>query len=115
MASQLGQSLKAGEEGSGAFDFEKWITRNGFQSIKDVFIEKDMNTLNTLTMENKNFSTLVSDYLVLQNTDVIPKSIAAMQELKEKRDSEGAKVSAVSQSVSMNKKEDMILNQAKHQ
>ena len=60
---EVGGTAKGGEEGYGSFEFEQWISSNGFNSIKQAFIDRDMNTLNTLNMDNNtNFVSLMSDY-----------------------------------------------------
>ena len=62
MTNQVNETLKIGEEGFLSFDFDEWI--------KIAFVEKDMVTLNTLTMDNTNFVSIMSDYRILQNMNL---------------------------------------------
>ena len=54
MASQTMESLQQDGE-SNTFDFETWINQNGFQDVKDVFIELNISSLNTLSTTNNHF------------------------------------------------------------
>eukprot|EP01084_Bolivina_argentea_P196211 336384_1 len=108
MANQvLNETSATGEEGNKAFNFNQWITKHGLTAIKNAFIERDMNTLNTINMvDNKNFAALMSDYRVLQNTDLIPKIIGAIQSLEVLRNKQDK-----TKLVYMTKNENIILQQ----
>ena len=111
MASQVeGCTSKGGEEGSASFDFETWIIQNEFECIKSAFIERKMNKLDTLSMDNTNFVSLLSDYRVLQNAHLIPKIASAIQGLKPLQQA-AKQTESAPQLFFMNKKEEMIFKQ----
>eukprot|EP01083_Nonionella_stella_P065360 171193_1 len=86
MALQLDEAdtTKSGE-GNGLFDFERWVCKYSLTAIKDCFVENDMTTLNTLNMDNDNFSKLMQDQRVLGKAHLIPNIIKGIRSLKEKQ------------------------------
>ena len=103
----LENTLNEGQEGDSSFNFGAWINENGFESIKDVFIDNDMCTLNTLSMTNDNFGKLMSDPRILSTAQLIPSIVSALQSLDSLRETEKTKF------VFMNEKETQILRQLK--
>ena len=77
------------------FDLEEWIMKYQLIPIKQCFIEYDMNTLETLTMSNKNFSKLMSDQRVLMKSRLIPNIINGIQSLEEIKNEQKAKLESV--------------------
>eukprot|EP01083_Nonionella_stella_P269534 912123_1 len=72
-------------EGDGLFDFERWIRKHNLTEIQACFIEHDMNTLNTLSMDNDNLSTLMQDQRVLGKPHLIPNIIKGIQSLRKQQ------------------------------
>eukprot|EP01084_Bolivina_argentea_P082635 149603_1 len=95
------ETLKPGE-GSASFNFDAWITKHGLQEIKLIFKEHDMCSLNTISMNNKNFAELMRDYRVLAKANLIPNIIEAVQSLQSLQES---KLSLIF----MSKQENIIL------
>ena len=61
-----------------AFSFDKWIT-DGLSDIKQVFIDKEMFDLTTLTMNNPNLALLMTDVRVLQKPHLTASIITSIQ------------------------------------
>ena len=70
-----------GKETVEAFSFDKWITDNDLCDIKQVFIDKKMFNLTTLTMNNPNFASLMTDDRVLQRPHLTANIITSIQSL----------------------------------
>ena len=61
--------------------FDKWITDNSLSDIKQAFIDKEMFNLTTLTMNNPNFASLMTDVRVLQKPHLTATIITSIQAL----------------------------------
>eukprot|EP01084_Bolivina_argentea_P292827 503525_1 len=69
-------------EGDDRFDFEKWIQQNKFDTIKDVFLSQNMNTLHSLKIDNPRFGQLMAHPIMLQNSQLIPRVVDAIKSLQ---------------------------------
>eukprot|EP01084_Bolivina_argentea_P167600 290839_1 len=85
MAQQLddGDTLKHAGEGSALFDFEKWTNKNKLSEIKQLFIDHDMITLNTLSMNSNNFAKLMADKRLLIKPHLIQNIVPAILSLQQ--------------------------------
>ncbi len=51
------------------FDFDVWLSQNGLEEIKNIFVDHQMNTLQSLTFKNLNYAKLITDRRIKQLQD----------------------------------------------
>lgn len=77
------QIITTGEgEGDGNFDFNKWITENGLQEMKDKLKEHGLTTIAAISTTSNEFRSLMSDGVVLSTKGhLIPKLFDAIDKV----------------------------------
>eukprot|EP01084_Bolivina_argentea_P130670 230678_1 len=69
-------------EGETLFNFDHWITENGLNDIRHVFIKHDMITTEALSMHSESFKKFICDpQLMTNHSHLMPIAISAMQNL----------------------------------
>eukprot|EP01083_Nonionella_stella_P209206 758572_1 len=67
------------------FDFEEFIEQNELTVIKQCFIDHDMTNIDTLNMNNPQFTKLMGDKTILSNAHLIQNIVNGIQSLQKSR------------------------------
>ena len=63
------------------FVFDEWLIKHNLFNLKQIFIDHNMSTLPSLNLNNKNFSSLITDNRLLNKQSSIQNIIIAIQSL----------------------------------
>ena len=72
-------------EVAGGFNFNEWISHNGLDSVKNIFIRHNATTPQSLTISCDEFKAVMQDPLLFQQSHMIPKILDAIQNINQQR------------------------------
>eukprot|EP01083_Nonionella_stella_P241485 843293_1 len=98
---QVHTSDQGENEDEDTFNFDKWLSNNKLNSIKDLLIKHNLTTKATITMGSNEFRNLMSDPQLLikaQTTnDLIPTVLSAIQKLTQNNSKSKSKVIVITE------------------